>query len=102
MSDDVRVTAAALFTSRYSRAGYNQISARAAGADCGILLVRIAGTIDDGAVEAIHYSSTVYSGGVDHFYRERTFRGVVYRDSSGQIWRYGVVGEGEAKTVTPC
>jgi hypothetical protein len=103
-AEDVRATAAALFTSRYARsnlASWN-IRARPAGADCGVLLVTIGATMDDSIIESLHYSSDVYEGGVEHFYHERTFRGVVYSDASGHRWRYGLVSASEAENASPC
>jgi hypothetical protein len=98
------MTAAALFTSRYSRSELASWSIRgqAAGADCGVLLVTVGTRMDDSMIESIHYSSSVYSGGVEHFYQERTFRAVVYRDAAGQLWRYGLVSETEAQSLSSC
>jgi hypothetical protein len=102
--EDVRTTAAALFTSRYARSELSawNVRGQAAGADCGVLLVTFSVNMDGSMIDAFHYSSSVYKGGVDHFYRERTFRGVVYRDASEQVWRYGLVSEDEARTASPC
>lgn len=104
---DVRVMAAGLFTSRYassSLSGWN-VRAAAAGHDCSILLVQVSIVLDDSLVEAMHYGAgayAVYEGGVQHFYRERTFRGVAYKDGSGKIWTYGGVAMTEAETIVPC
>ena len=106
MANDVRTTAAALFTSRYASSQWSSlgIHARAAGADCGVLLVTIGTEMDDSSIEAIHYGQmySVYDGGVEHFYHERTFRGVVYRDVTARYWRYGLVSREEAKQLPPC
>jgi hypothetical protein len=102
--EDVRVTAAALFTSRYSRSQLARWNVRgqAAGVDCGVLLITIGTPMDETMIESIHHSSSVYTGGVEHFYRERSFRAVVYNDSTGQLWRYGLVSESEARSLNPC
>ena len=102
VDEDVRVTAAALFTSRYSRSGLSHVSARAAGFDCGVLLVTVGASANEELINAVHFDSSVYEGGVAHFYQERSFRGVVYRDASGKLWKYGLVGEGEIAALTPC
>ena len=103
-ANDVRTMAAALFTSRYASSQWSglNIRARAAGADCGVLLVTIGTEMDSSSIEAMHYGQmyTVYDGGVEHFYHERTFRGVVYHDTAGRRWRYGLVSKAEA--LPPC
>jgi hypothetical protein len=61
--------------------------------------------MDESMIEAMHYGAgayDVYSGGVQQFCRERTFRAVVYRDPSLRTWTYGAVNETEAETLQPC
>jgi hypothetical protein len=105
-AQDVRSTAAALFTSRYASSNWSglHIRARSAGDDCGVLLVDIGAAMDADAIDDLHYGRmyAVYEGGIEHFYHERSFRGVVYRDASGHVRRYGLVSRAEAKHLTPC
>ena len=105
--DDIRVTSAATFTARYAKSRFAdwKVRANAAGGDCDVLLIRTAILIDDRMVEALHYGGgpyDVYDGGVQHFYRERKFRGVAYRDPSGAVWTYGAVTKEDAETLKPC
>ena len=55
--------------------------------------------------EAMHYGTGaygLYAGGVNQFSRDRTFRGVAYKDGSGQLWFYGNVSRAEAESLRPC
>lgn len=102
-----RASAASLFTSHYARSrmsGWN-LNARAAGTDCTILFVQTPMIMDDSIVEALHYGAgayDVYEGGVQRFYRERSFRAVAYKDGSGKLWTYGAVTQAEAGTLEAC
>lgn len=61
--------------------------------------------MEDSMIEAMHNgwgAYAVYDGGVEHFYHERTFRGVVYQDASGRTWAYGNASPDEASSLTPC
>ena len=56
-------------------------------------------------VEAMHYGAGAYGvvdGGVQRFCRDRSFRGVAYKDSSGRIWTYGNVTAQDAATLPRC
>ena len=56
-------------------------------------------------VEALHYGAGaygVYDGGVQRFSRDRAFRGVAYKDSSGRIWTYGNVSVAEVAAMKRC
>lgn len=102
-----RIGAASLFTRRcaVSRLAKWNIHGIAAGADCSILLVETSMVLDDSLTEAIHYGTGPYSvvdGGVQHFTRERAFRGVVYRDRTGHVRTYGNLIQGEAEDLQPC
>jgi hypothetical protein len=106
-TQDIRITAASLFTKRYARSRLSgwHLRASAAGADCAVLFVDVPIVMEDSMIEAMHYGAgayEVYAGGVQHFYRERTFRGVAYRDASGRVWTYGAVSRGEAGTLAAC
>ena len=103
----VHVTAASLFTQRYaqSRLAAWNVRAAAAGDDCDILLVDTSIVLEDTMVEALHYGAGaygVYDGGVQRFVRDRAFRGVAYRDSTGRIWTYGNVNAREAERLKRC
>lgn len=104
---DVRVASADQFTQRYAQSrlsGWN-VRASAAGTDCAVLFVRANIILEDSMIEAMHYGAgayDIYDGGVQHFYRQRAFRGVAYKDSSGRVWTYGAVDETEAEALTPC
>ncbi len=105
--NDPHVAAAALFTQRYanSRLSEWKVRASAAGADCGVLLVETSVIMEDSMVAAMHYGAgayNVYDGGVQRFCRDRHFRGVAYKDSSGRVWTYDKVTVGEAETLKPC
>ncbi|HEY0159889.1 MAG TPA: hypothetical protein VGF28_21570 [Thermoanaerobaculia bacterium] len=104
---DVHVAAADTFTTLYSRSRLSgwKVEARAASADCSVLLIETSIVMEESMIEAMHYGAgayDVYDGGVQKFYRDRGFRGVAYRDSSGTVWRYGAVTEREAETLAPC
>jgi hypothetical protein len=104
---EARVTAAHLFTERYSKSRLSawHVHASAAGADCAILLIDVPIVLEDSMIEAMHYGAgayDVYDGGVHRFYRERTFRGVAYKDASGRVWTYGAVSPDEARSLAPC
>ena len=99
--------AATALTNRYAASRFAgwKLQAYAAGSDCGVLLVETGVVLEDSMVEAIHYgtgSYNVYEGGIQRFYRERSFRGVAYRDRSGHIWTYGAVGPVEAAGMSRC
>lgn len=99
--------AATALTRRYaaSRFAAWNLHANAAGSDCSVLLVETAVILEDSMVEAIHYgtgSYAVYDGGIQRYYRERSFRGVAYRDRSGHVWTYGAVGPVEAAGMSRC
>lgn len=104
---DSRIAAADAFTSRYAKSrlsGWN-IRARASGTDCDVLFVNTAIILEDSMIEAMHYGAGAYdvdTGGVQQFYRDRTFRGVAYKDGSGRIWTYGAVSVAEAEGMRPC
>lgn len=105
--NDARVTAASFFTQRYShsRLAKWNVRASAAGRDCGVLLVETSIVMEDSMVEAMHYGGGAYGvieGGVQRFYRERSFRGVAYKDSSSRIWTYGDVTREEAEALKRC
>jgi len=102
-----RKAAASQFTRRCatSRLAKWNIRGLAAGADCSVLLVETSMVLDDSLTEAIHYGTGAYAvieGGVRHFTRERTFRGVAYRDRTGHVRTYGSLMQGEAEDLQPC
>jgi len=101
------IAAAGMFTDRYahSRLAHWDIRARAAGADCGVLLIETAIVMEDSMVEALHYGGgayDVYEGGAQQFWRDRGFRGVAYKDGTGRVWTYGDVTMAEGQALTPC
>lgn len=101
------IAAANGFTDRYARSRFSRwhIRAQAAGADCNVLFVETAIILEDSMVEALHYGSgayEVYSGGVDQFTRDQSFRGVAYKDGTGRVWTYGTLSPGEASHLTMC
>jgi hypothetical protein len=104
---NIRATAARLFTERYahSRVTDWQLRARPAGADCAVLLIETPVILQESMIEAVHYGAgdyDIYPGGVQHFYEERSFRGVTYKDSTDRRWPYGAVTQAEADTLVPC
>lgn len=101
-----RIEAARALTERYahSRLAAWNVRVRAAGRDCGVVLVDTTVIMGDSAVEALHYGGGRYGidgRGIEHFRREQQFRGVAYRDSTARVWMYDVTPE-EARTLTPC
>jgi hypothetical protein len=104
---DVHVAAARTFTHLYSESRLSgwKVQARAASADCSVLLIETSIVMEASMIEAMHYGSgayDVYDGGVQRFYRDRGFRGVAYKDTTGAIWTYGDVTAREAGTLAPC
>lgn len=102
-----RIVAASQLTGRcaVSRLAKWNIRGAAAGADCSVLLVDTSMVLEDSLVEAIHYGTGAYAvvdGGVRRFTRERTFRGVAYRDRTGHVWTYGDLTRPEAEELRPC
>ena len=88
-----------------SRLAKWNIRGSAAGAGCNVLLVDTSMVLGDSLVEAIHYGAGAYAvvdGGVRRFSRERAFRGVVYRDRTGRVWKYGDLTRREAEEMQPC
>jgi hypothetical protein len=102
-----RVKAADAFTARYARSRLSawNIRASAAGDDCSILLVETPIIMEDSMVESMHYGAGAYDvneGGVQQFSRDRTFRGVAYKDGSGRLWTYGALTQSEAEALKQC
>ena len=101
------VAAANVFTDRYAHSRFAgwKVRASARGRDCDVLLVETDMIMEDSMVEAMHYGAGAYGvvdGGVQRFYRDRSFRGVAYRDSSGRIWAYGNVTAQDAAALPRC
>ena len=105
--DHARLAAPNALTERFSQsrlAPWN-VRASAAGARCDILLVETSVRMADAMVEALHYGAgahAVYENGLQQFYRDHSFRGVVYRDSAGNIWTYGAITPAVAEAIEPC
>lgn len=102
-----QVAAANFFTDRYAHSRFAgwKVRASARGRDCDVLLVETDMVMEDSMVEAMHYGAGAYGvvdGGVQRFCRERSFRGVAYKDSSGRIWAYGNVTAQDAATLPRC
>lgn len=60
-------------------------------AEAGFLVVSFGGPASMDQVEALHYGTGAYAitdGGVRRYYRSHGFRGVVYRDTLGEVRRY--------------
>ncbi len=100
------IAAAHDFNDRFahSRLAAWKVRAVAAGSDCDVLSVDVSIILDESMVEAMHYGAgayEVYGGGVDRFVRDRSFRGVTYRDASGRQWAYGLTPN-EAESLQPC
>jgi hypothetical protein len=101
------VASANVFTNRYAHSRFAgwKVRASARGRDCDVLLVETDMVMEDSMVEAMHYGAGAYGvvdGGVQRFYRDRSFRGVAYKDSSGRIWAYGDVTAHDAATMPRC
>jgi hypothetical protein len=106
-SSGKHVAAANLFTDRYAHSRFAawKVRASARGRDCDVLLVETDMVMEDSMVEAMHYGAGAYGvvdGGVQRFYRDRSFRGVAYKDSSGRIWAYGNVTAQDAAALPRC
>ncbi|HEX3579240.1 MAG TPA: hypothetical protein VHY33_11815 [Thermoanaerobaculia bacterium] len=106
-SSSKHAAAANDFTNRYSHSRFAgwKVRASARGRDCDVLLVETDMVMEDSMVEAMHYGAGAYgvvNGGVQRFYRDRAFRGVAYKDSSGRIWAYGNVTAHDAATLPRC
>jgi hypothetical protein len=105
LSDDQRVVAAGDLARLYAKSKLARwdVTAAAAGADCGILLVATPVVMEETMVAAMHYGAGSYKvmeGGIDRYSRQSRFRGVVYRDGSGMVWPYGDASKTEP--LTPC
>lgn len=88
-----------------SRLATWNVHGSAAGNDCGILLIETPMILEDAIVEAMHYGTgayDLYQGGVNQFSRTRAFRGVAYKDGSGQVWYFGDLSRVEAESLRPC
>jgi hypothetical protein len=106
-SSSNHVAAASVFTDRYAHSRFAgwKVRASARGRDCDVLLIETDMVMEDSMVEAMHYGAGAYGvvdGGVQRFYRDRSFRGVAYKDSSGRIWAYGNVTAQDAATLPRC
>jgi len=105
--DSTRRSAASALTDRYAHSALSRwdVRGRAAGRDCGVLYVETSIILEDSMVEALHYgigAYDVYAGGIQQFSRDRAFRGVAYKDSSGRVWTFGEVSPAEAGAPVPC
>lgn len=99
--------AAILFTDRYSQSRLSKWNVRAstAGDGCDVLLVHTSIVLEDSLVEAMHYGAGAYGvfeGGVNSFYRQRSFRGVAYKDPTGRVWTFGALTLSEASDLRAC
>jgi hypothetical protein len=106
-SSGKHVADANVFTNRYTHSRFAgwKVRASARGRDCDVLLVETDMVMEDSMVEAMHYGAGAYGvvdGGVQRFCRDRSFRGVAYKDSSGRIWAYGNVTAQDAATLPRC
>ena len=104
---ETRMSSADALTGIYARSRMSgwKVRAQAAGTDCAILFVETPIIMEESMVDALHYGAgkyDIYSGGVQQFCRDRSFRGVAYKDGSGRVWAYGAVSQNEAETVRPC
>lgn len=104
---DNHVAAANVFTNRYAHSRFARWNVRASarGRDCDVLLIETGLVMEDSMIEAMHYGAGAYGvidGGVQRFSRDRSFRGVAYKDSSGRIWAYGNVTARDAATLPRC
>ena len=102
-----RIAAARRFTRQFGLSALSAWNVRASAAanDCGVLYVEVSVPLDEPMVETMHYGTGSYDvnrGGVQRFCRERSFRGVVYRDASGRTWAYGATDAAEVATLQPC
>lgn len=102
-----RSSAASALTDRYAHSALSrwEVRGRAAGGDCSVLYVETSIILEDSMVEALHYgvgAYDVYAGGIQQFSRDRAFRGVAYKDSSGRVWTFGEVSPAEAGVPVPC
>ena len=105
--DMARKSAANALTDRYAHSALARwdVRGRAAGTDCGVLYVETAIIMEDSMVDALHYgvgAYDVYRGGIQQYSRDRTFRGVAYKDRSGKVWTFGEVGPAETEASAPC
>jgi hypothetical protein len=106
-TQQARISAADLFTQRYAQSRFAgwKIHAHASGHDCDVLFVETGVIMEDSMVEAMHYGAGAYGvveGGVQRFSRDRSFRGVAYRDFSGRVWTYGAITTAEPGILKPC
>ena len=107
-SSDKHVAAANVLTDRYvhSRFARWNVRASARGRRCDVLFVETGMMMEDSMVEAMYYGAGAYGvvngGGVQRFCRDRSFRGVAYKDSTGRIWAYGNVTARGAATLPRC
>ena len=104
---DTHVSTASMLTQRYSRSKFEKwnVHASAAGRDCRVLLVETSIILDDSMVEAMHYGAGAYAvdgRGMQHFSREGSFHGVVYRDQTDRVWTYGDLRQEEPRSITTC
>ncbi|MEA2489388.1 MAG: hypothetical protein QOH21_1180 [Acidobacteriota bacterium] len=104
--EDIRLAAGRQLTAGAStRVPAWHIRARAAGHDCGVLLVDIGVNMEDVLVNGLQYGVAPYEiaeGGLHRFSREHSFRAVAYRDAAGRIWTYGAISRTDAESMVPC
>lgn len=102
-----RIEAANAFSRRYTQSRFSRwnIRANAGGTDCDVLFIKTSVPLEESMIEAMQYgagSYDIYDGGVQRFYRDRTFRGVAYKDGSERVWTYGAVTVAEAEKMILC
>jgi len=102
-----QVDAAERFTRIYASSRFTawNLKAEAAGADCRVLRIRAAIVLDISMAEAMHYGSgayDVYTGGVQQFCRDHSFRGAVYTDPTERVFPFETVTQQEAESLTAC
>jgi hypothetical protein len=103
---DLRVNAAHQLTRAATRRvpAWN-ISAKAAGHDCGTLLVEVGVNMETSLVDGLQYGVDPYDvtkGGIQTYSRQHYFRAVAYKDAAGRVWRYGPVTLADAESLVPC
>jgi len=103
-----RIQAADQLTEAYAHSRFADwhIYATAAKEDCSVLLIHVTNlTLEDSLVEGLYYGAGAYGvtpGGLNRYYQDQGFRGLVFNDGSDKMWTYGNVTESEMRKAVIC
>jgi hypothetical protein len=101
---ELRIRAANELTRRYANSKLKEwgVSVHATGNDCRVLFIQTPVVMERSMIEAMHYGAGTYSvheRSIDELYREQKFRGVAYRDGSGNVMTFGEITNDETEPL---